>query len=799
MFDKYKHTVLNIFIASPGDVNPERIMLKDKIESINRIVRNIGWHIDLYGGEDTLPGTGRPQELINEDVDRCNLFIGILWKRWGQSTGVFSSGFEEEFDRATKRYLKTKTPEIWLFFKKVHSEELSDAGPQLARVLEFRERHEVSKQVFFKEFSTTEDYGNQIYEYLLKYIIISSKFYEISGNETPTRTASLPQMTEESPVNLAANESGNRSIPIQVLELAEAAARSIRNDKFELPSEVGGNSEQFNIARFYLIASTWLSQKYSTELLDAHCINILFKYRANVKLTSTEHNYIFRTIVGQNANNVPGWFWIKDIDPDKMRDMLFYYATSDNNMAVRINAIESLKLAKLRPMEEWFKNFNIFEILLADKSDEIKKATLSYLALLGDEADLKLLDGLLKDRESSIYNDALASRISIMLKIDANHAFSELLISPENLNKDDLIDNLENVKEKLNETLLINALNTSALNIRIFASNVLLNRNKLTMDLINQILKCQHYKLKEICYKELLRQGKKVNPEVIKEDLEKSYVTKHDLLADAYNQLTDQELSSKIDWYEVDGPIAYKILAKRDIENMKDEVRRDLNTQFEKLHETSIGQLKLKFGELANSVSDKLSVHDEFIRQRYIAAGLSVLAEYCEPQDIWIARKYINLDDIDIKISATKIISKYGSFSDIESLMELCKNSYGELKDLAANATLMISPGLNGAARLLISTNDATLIKFALKSICNQDIEQLKGIVEPMLKNQNENIRSIALHYLINKYSNDELQSLLDRYIDQTDYYYNVVFWLDRVIYAKPPLRDVFIKQLARF
>jgi hypothetical protein len=66
--------------------------------------------------EDTLPGYNRPQELINKDVDACELFIGILWRRWGQESGKFSSGFEEEFVRVKERKIRTDSPELWLFF-----------------------------------------------------------------------------------------------------------------------------------------------------------------------------------------------------------------------------------------------------------------------------------------------------------------------------------------------------------------------------------------------------------------------------------------------------------------------------------------------------------------------------------------------------------------------------------------------------------------------------------------------------------------------------------------------------------
>ena len=105
---------LTVFLASPGDLHPERKAAKEAIDSLNGILgRQLNWHVELRGWEDTLPGFGRPQEIINKDVDACDLFVGLLWRRWGSATGEFSSGFEEEFERARKRRAETKSPEMW--------------------------------------------------------------------------------------------------------------------------------------------------------------------------------------------------------------------------------------------------------------------------------------------------------------------------------------------------------------------------------------------------------------------------------------------------------------------------------------------------------------------------------------------------------------------------------------------------------------------------------------------------------------------------------------------------------------
>src|ERR1035438_5031378 len=96
--------VLNVFLASPTDVAKERAVAEEVVATVNKLIgRHLGWHIELQRWEDTVPGFGRPQALINPMVDECDLFVGLLWERWGQPSGEHSSGFEEEFERARER------------------------------------------------------------------------------------------------------------------------------------------------------------------------------------------------------------------------------------------------------------------------------------------------------------------------------------------------------------------------------------------------------------------------------------------------------------------------------------------------------------------------------------------------------------------------------------------------------------------------------------------------------------------------------------------------------------------------
>jgi hypothetical protein len=157
--------VLKVFIASPADLKEERLRTAEVVREINEIIKALDWEIDLLGWEDTLPAIGRPQALINADVERCDLFVGMLWRRWGTPPAqdpMFTSGFEEEFSIAMTRHEQNGSPKIWMFFKEVDESRRADPGPQLQQVLSFRESLMASKTLLFKEFDTIDAWERMV-------------------------------------------------------------------------------------------------------------------------------------------------------------------------------------------------------------------------------------------------------------------------------------------------------------------------------------------------------------------------------------------------------------------------------------------------------------------------------------------------------------------------------------------------------------------------------------------------------------------------------------------------------------
>ena len=99
----YLAQVYNVMIASPGDVQAERNIVREVIHEWNAIhsaqrqvvILPVSWE------SHSSPEMGaRPQEIINKQVlDKCDLLVGVFWTRIGTESGAYVSGTVEEIER----------------------------------------------------------------------------------------------------------------------------------------------------------------------------------------------------------------------------------------------------------------------------------------------------------------------------------------------------------------------------------------------------------------------------------------------------------------------------------------------------------------------------------------------------------------------------------------------------------------------------------------------------------------------------------------------------------------------------
>lgn len=168
-------TNYRVFIASPGGLESERRIFKDILVAHNdadAIARNC--HFQAVGWEITLGGVGRPQEKINEELRQCDLFVLVLWDRWGTPTGAkegYTSGTQEEYKIALECLNDANAPmrEIAVFFKAVEPRRLSDPGPQLTSVLDFKRSLEQERTLLFETFDVPEAFGEKLRRHVAKW------------------------------------------------------------------------------------------------------------------------------------------------------------------------------------------------------------------------------------------------------------------------------------------------------------------------------------------------------------------------------------------------------------------------------------------------------------------------------------------------------------------------------------------------------------------------------------------------------------------------------------------------------
>lgn len=164
--------LFKIFLASPDDTIEERKVAEEVIEEINKSIGSRdNFRLELLKWEnDTYPSMGEDgQDVINKQIGgEYQIFVGIMWKKFGTPTKRAGSGTEEEFELAYDRFTKKKDIQIMFYFN-------SCPIPQDADLMQFQKVREFKMKIedlgaYHKPFDSTKDYEKKLRMDLTRYV-----------------------------------------------------------------------------------------------------------------------------------------------------------------------------------------------------------------------------------------------------------------------------------------------------------------------------------------------------------------------------------------------------------------------------------------------------------------------------------------------------------------------------------------------------------------------------------------------------------------------------------------------------
>ncbi len=145
-------TPLRVFLASPGDLAPERARLPGLFDELDRLIaRDAGFVLDLWRWEDeAVPGLSLdgPQALINPELDAADLVVVLLRGRIGAGTRV-------ELTRAIERWQRDGAAQVMVYFGQMAPAKSVAEGRAQLEVLELKEA--LGKTALYWEYTTVDD------------------------------------------------------------------------------------------------------------------------------------------------------------------------------------------------------------------------------------------------------------------------------------------------------------------------------------------------------------------------------------------------------------------------------------------------------------------------------------------------------------------------------------------------------------------------------------------------------------------------------------------------------------------
>ena len=789
--------ILRTFLASPGDLQEEREAVRAVVDEFNvSLADEFGYQIELRGWEDTVARFGRPQHLINQSVDQYDLFIGLIWKRWGTppaNDGRFSSGFHEEFEQAIARREDSGSPEIALFFKKIPDESMKDPGDDLKRVLEFRETIIAEKKILFQEFSTVQEIEMLVRRNVTEYVIRVKK--EDAASE-PKEVETKPTESESEKEEGEKKSPDSSPFSAEGFEFLEDFVDRIGRE------DAMADLRASDIARFRLLANSIAKPGNQEMDLGVHDINILFSARAEGMELGERETHCLAKLGFQHLSNenIPLWCWYSDLSNSRFDAALFssFVGASDDERIGALSVLSALA-REISTNHKYITRENILNTWFSEKSSaRVRSAALEYLTKMGTAEDYAVAKKEYDRNDSGTSRKALECMVGILLRTGQGNSAQQLVLEYqfESLDADILqavLDGFENVETEK----LLRGLEHFNAQVRLRALKVLLGRDSLNEEMAERLFGDTNASVRNEAVMALLKLGRSFTEEETKKILiaegdsdskGEEFFTRYQL--ERLKKDSEGELTRKVESSLMfDDEAAYFARVERYFAKYAKELRRDIDDTFKAYFEKRIQRMENLFSALSagskdftqklKELKDRYKDIEDFYRKQLTRQGLDILCRVGKREDLQRIRDniqggYARVSKIDIRY-----LGKYGEWTDIPLLLNVETGYYDDFQGEIAEAAIKISRR-HPSSELFSFEMPTVILKKTIELCAKSRFSKISHeTLFGLLHHESPDVRKAASIKAVQTFSVKRIKPILREYISGDKYYYNVIHWLD--------------------
>lgn len=790
-----QRTIIKLFLASPGDLVEERKAAKRIVDEENRNhAIPQGYQFELVGWEDTVAQHGRAQEVINRDLDQCNYFIGLLWKRWGSppgpQDGPYSSGFEEEYQRSEARFKTTGKPSISLLFKSISNAEIGDAGPQLKKVLEFKKTFTDDYRGVYHSFDDLRGFEDRFRSILALFLRSeAAEDLEVEA-EGLSKTPEAGQEPEK-----RAADRGDR--------LFEADARKFVSDLFSRPSEpTEYEFTALEAARLRLLGVTLKRSENDEAVLGVHDANLLYREFKDAEIGKREIRGLLAAGLNYfGSQNAPLWAWLWNVDDSPIREATVRTLIGSDAQRKKAFDVLALFADDLSELEGNIDREEFVSWWLNNKENDLLVASLAYLGQRGIFDDLQKIEPLLDSSEITVSKAAVLAKVSILAREGAEPAL-EAVAKHNDVDVPDTVSDLMLAHpETVRTELLRGCLSTQSVKLRNRVAQELLDRGELSRE-----------------DGELLVQSPSAQTRMLGSHAIRAGSASYSL-SDARDHIVKPKKQNALSLFAVsgrdfEGEAAFERYKHAVLcDHKKDELELLLKSEglyshditfalydkcFSKYQSDLIRNLEDGFSTFLEekiSRSDPSAAPDkkvgDFIRQRLVQQAVELLATKKSPQGLGAIRNSVDRGGVEYADSIALFLETKGGWEDVPRIIRLCENfpssgisllsivSRRDEFNMSARAILKL--GKNRIADLLSTGMPGELWNAIVGAMSKASFVSFDNdrIMEWLREENDSKRKTVALKGVI-CLPKSRIEKLLNSYMSSGEpYYYNAVCWLD--------------------